>query len=127
MSSRFTRTPAVASLTVLFLVGLVMVSAVSADRLTAPSAPFSPENLPSPLTINGSPLRVVIGSDSSIQVSYTGQAQVYGWTDNSADSGIWLRVGSDLYGPDSCFSGRLTTAMYRVRRCGRSMGHHYGA
>ncbi len=44
-----------------------------------------------------------------------GSGQVYGFQDGSADSGVWLRVGSDIYGPDACFSGRLTTDMYTVR------------
>ena len=83
--------------------------------LLTPSAPCSPDNLPSPVTITGSPLRIAVGSDSSIQVYYNGLGQVYGFQDDSADSGVWLRVGSDLYGPDACFSGRLTTNMYTVR------------
>ena len=106
MSPRFLRVPAVVALTVLCLLGLVAVSAVSAGRLTAPFAPLSPDNLPSPVTITGSPLRIAVGSDSSIQVYYNGHGQVYGFQDDSADSGVWLRVGSDLYGPDACFSGR---------------------
>ncbi len=115
MSPRFLKVPAVVILTVLSLLGLLAVSAVSAGRLTAPSAPLSPENLPSPVTITGSPLGIAVGSDSSIQVYYSGSGQVYGWQDSSADSGVWLRVGSDLYGPDACFSGRWTTNMYKVR------------
>ena len=115
MSPRFLKTFVVAILTILFFAALVMVSVVSAGRLPARFAPFALDNLPSPLTITGSPLQVTVGADSSIQVYYNGQGQVYGFQDSSADSGIWLRVGSDIYGPDSCFSGRSTTNMYTVR------------
>ncbi len=99
----------------LCLIGLLATSLVSAGYLAAPPAPLSPLTLPNPLTITGSPLRVAVGSDSSIQVYYNGLGQVYGWQDGSADSGIWLRIGSDIYGPDACFSGRLATNMYTVR------------
>ena len=109
MSPRFLKTFVVAILTILFFAALVMVSVVSAGRLPARFAPFALDNLPSPLTITGSPLQVTVGADSSIQVYYNGQGQVYGFQDSSADSGVWLRVGSDIYGPDSCFSGRSTT------------------
>ena len=115
MSPRFLRVPAVVSLMILCLVGLLAVSAVSASPPSDPLSPGSPDNLPSPVTITGSPLRIAVGSDSSIQVYYNGLGQVYGFQDDSADSGVWLRVGSDLYGPDACFSGRLTTNMYTVR------------
>ena len=40
---------------------------------------------------------------------------MYGWQDGSADSGVWLRVGDDIYGPDACFAGRATTNLYTVR------------
>ena len=115
MSPRFLKVPAVVSLMILCLVGLLAVSAVSASRPSDPLSPGSPDNLPSPVTITGSPLRIAVGSDSSIQVYYNGLGQVYGFQDGSADSGVWLRVGSDLYGPDACFSGRWTTNMYTVR------------
>ena len=115
MSPRFLRVPAVVSLMILCLVGLLAVSAVSASPPSDPLSPGSPDNLPSPVTITGSPLRIAVGSDSSIQVYYNGLGQVYGFQDGSADSGVWLRVGSDIYGPDACFSGRLATNMYTVR------------
>ena len=61
------------------------------------------------MTITGSPLQVTVGADSSIQVYYNGQGQVYGFQDSSADSGIWLRVQRHLRADFSCFSGRSTT------------------
>jgi hypothetical protein len=44
-----------------------------------------------------------------------GNGQVYGWQDNSADSGIWMRHGNDIFGPDACYTARLTTNMYTTR------------
>jgi hypothetical protein len=41
--------------------------------------------------------------------------QVYGWQSGDADSGAWLWVGNDIYGPDACYGSRVTTAMYTVR------------
>ena len=75
------------------------------------------DSLPSPLCITGSPLSVCIGSDSSIQVAHSRwpNGQVYGWQSGDADSGAWLWVGNDIYGPDACYSSRVTTAMYTVR------------
>ena len=118
MSSRFTRTLAVVSLTLLSLLGLAAVSTVSAGRLSERFAPFSPDNLPNPITITGNPLRVTIGADSSIQVYHSrwgSFGQVYGWQDGSADSGIWLQVGDEIYGPDACFANRATTNLFTVR------------
>ena len=118
MSSRFSRTLAVVSLTLLFLLGLVAVSTVSAGRLSERFAPFSPDNLPSPITITGNPLRVTIGADSSIQVYHSrwgSFGQVYGWQDGSADSGIWMQVGDEIYGPDACFASRVTKNLFTVR------------
>ena len=96
------------------LAALMALSAPAA----AHAAPFVPSNLPNPLTITGNPLRVTVGGDSSIQVYHSrwgSFGQVYGWEDGSADSGIWLRVGDELYGPDACFTGRSTTNLYIVR------------
>jgi hypothetical protein len=56
MSPRFVRAFALVILVVLFFAGLVMVSAVSASHLPARFSPVSPDNLPNPLTVNGSPL-----------------------------------------------------------------------
>ena len=104
---------------------VVLVAAVCLAALLAWSAPaaahaapFAPYNLPTPITMTGSPLRVTVGGDSSIQVYHSrwgGFGQVYGWQDGSADSGVWLRVGDALYGPDACFAGRLTTNLFTVR------------
>lgn len=105
----------IVSVAAICLIGLLPASLVSAGFPAAPPAPLSLLTLPDPITIAGSPLRVAIGSDSSIQAYYNGLGQVYGWQDGGADSGVWLRIGSDIYGPDACFSGRLTTSMYTVR------------
>lgn len=85
---------------------------------TSRDAPFSPHALPNPVTMTGSPLRVTVGGDSSIQVYHSrwgGFGQVYGWQDGSADSGVWLRLGDALYGPDACFAGRSATNLFTVR------------
>ena len=105
----------IVSVAAICLIGLLPASLVSAGFPASPPAPLSLLTLPDPITIAGSPLRVAIGSDSSIQAYYNGLGQVYGWQDGGADSGVWLRIGSDIYGPDACFSGRLTTSMYTVR------------
>ncbi len=115
MSSLTHNTRLAICLLILCLFGLLAASAVNAGQSFAPPSPLSPTNLPNPITITGSPLRMTIGADSSIQVYADGYGQVYGWEDGSADSGIWLRVGGDLYGPDACFSDRLTTSMFYVR------------
>ncbi len=76
----------------------------------------SAAGLPDPITINGSPLRLILAADSSIQVyhsAWPGEGQVFGWTHDSGDSGVWLWLGDKIYGPDSCFDGRFT-AMLRV-------------
>ncbi len=78
----------------------------------------APNTLPNPRTISGAPLKVVVGADSSIQVyhsSWPGTGQVYGWEDGSGDSGIWLWINGEIYGPDACFAGRLTKNTYTVR------------
>lgn len=85
---------------------------------TSRDAPFSPHALPNPVTMTGSPLRVTVGGDSSIQVYHSrwgSFGQVYGWQDGSADSGVWLRVGDEIYGPDACFAGRSATNLFTVR------------
>ena len=108
----------------LWFIGVVLIailaiaSVVVAGSPAEPSAPLSIANLIDPKTILGSPLRIVVGGDSSIQVYHSrwgNFGQVYGWQDGSADSGVWLRVGDEIYGPDACFAGRATKNLFTVR------------
>lgn len=114
MSSKFTG-PRAVSLFVLCLLGVL--AGLTAVAAAEPPPPFSVDNLPSPLCINGNPMRVCIGSDSSVQVTHSRwpNGQVYGWQSGDADSGAWLWTGNDIYGPDACYGSRVTTAMYTVR------------
>ena len=107
----------VGSLVVFCLVGLT-VATVHARQPSAQRAPVSASSLPDPLTISSSPLSVVVGADSSIQVyhdDWPDMGQVYGWEDGSGDSGVWLWVDGGIYGPDFCLVDRLSTAINIVR------------
>ncbi len=119
------RKPSVLLWSVLFLLGFLLTMSAGATSSPAalparPEAGSGPDDLPNPVVITGSPLKITIGADSSIQTAYNGLGQVYGWQDKSADSGIWLQVGSDVYGPDSCFNGRNATNLYVVRPWSRT-------
>jgi hypothetical protein len=112
---RSDRALSVVSLAASCLLGLAMVVVLAGQPATQAQA-GSAASLPTPIEINGNPLRVVLAADSSIQVYHSarpGMGQVFGWTHDSADSGIWLWVGDKIYGPDSCFDGRLS-AMLKV-------------
>jgi hypothetical protein len=103
---------------VVFLLGvMVAISGVAAGEPGAPPPPFSANALPNPITISGNPLQITIASDSSIQVYHSRWAsgQVYGWQDGSADSGIWMWLDGEIYGPDACYADRLTTVMNQSR------------
>ena len=117
-SMRFPRALVLVSLVTLCLVGLAIVTARASQPSTQqPLA--SAASLPAPIVIDGDPLRIVLGADSSVQVYYDGTAQVCGWQDPagaSADSGAWLWLGDDIYGPDVCFEDRVLCAMYNVFR-----------
>ena len=104
-------------LALLFLLLVLLAVASAAAPDPPPPLPFSVEGLPSPRCINGSPLQVCIASDSSIQVGHSSypNGQVYGWQSSDADSGIWLWTGSDVFGPDACYSARVTKNLYTVR------------
>jgi hypothetical protein len=115
MSPRPHNARAATRVSALCLLCVLVLHAMSASGFAAPFLTLSPRNLPASHSISGSPLRIAIGSDTSVQVYYNDSGQVYGWQDASGDSGIWLRVGGDIYGPDACSSGRSTTNMYTVR------------
>lgn len=56
-------------------------------------------------TISGTPLRIIIGSDTSFQVinsSFPGQGQIYpsGCTTDVADAGIFAAIGATLFSAD---------------------------
>ena len=55
-----------------------------------------PSQQPAPLTISGNPLRILVGSNASVQVYHASErlGQVYG----DADSGIFFWVGDGVYG-----------------------------
>ena len=115
MSPRFLRVPAVVSLMILCLVGLLAVSAVSAGRPSEPLLPVSPANLPSPITITGSPLRIAVGSDSSIQVYYNGPRpglRLSGW--QRRQRRLAARGQRHLW-PGCLFQRAVATNMYTVR------------
>jgi len=99
----------------LCLLGLTLATG-QAEQSTTGAPAGSSAGLPDPITIDGSPLRVIVAADGSIQVYHSAWpniGQVFGWEGNGADSGIWLRAGDRIYGPDACFSGRLS-AMLKV-------------
>lgn len=55
-----------------------------------------------PITINGSPLTIVVGSDTAMQVhnsNVPGNGQFFPPTSDPGDAGVFVAVGSTVYGP----------------------------
>ena len=60
---------------------------------------------PTVVTISGSPLTVIVGSDTSFQLvnaQFPGNGQIYPGSciTSVADAGIFAAIGGTLYGPD---------------------------
>ena len=85
---------------ILIIVALLLSGPVAASHAEshkpASASSAGPNLQPDPQTIIGSPLRILIGSNGSIQVYYEGYThnQVYG----DADSGVFFWVGDAVYG-----------------------------
>jgi len=107
---------------VLCLSLLLAPLSVHAQRKTSHTS-YGLSRQPSPIIIPGNPLRILVGSNSSIQVYYVGyaQGQVFG----DADSGIFVWVNGRVYGPN--LEGRhaesaanVTLELQTIRHAGPS-------
>ena len=116
MSHRSFRMQLTVVLTVILLFAALMVA--SAMPISDPGAPLSPENIPNPISITGSPLRVALGSTAASRFTTAAgatRARCMAGKMAAPIAASGCGLGSDIYGPDACFSGRLTTNMYTVR------------
>lgn len=100
---------------ILVVLALLMLPIPPADLVAQRKGPGASPGLsqqPNPNAIAGSPLRILVGANASIQVYYTGyvEGQVFG----DADSGIFLWVGDRLFGSNLEGSHHESAANYTL-------------
>jgi hypothetical protein len=99
-------------LSLLLAISLAIPQQVSGSTALPSSSVRAPNCIAGCSTISGSPLSIVVGKDTSYQVYYNGPngrlTQVYQPLFDEADSGLFVRYGSWIIGPD--FWNHMTSA-----------------